>query len=358
MRSFGRTIFVLSFTRTIRTMHRTCRGLLTIALVLVGVDVSRGGEPGVGEGRKRSLAAIERGVALIEKGARSYPTHRKCFACHHQTLPLLALNEARASEARVDAGLPASLVEFTTGSFRRQIDDLVAGENIEGQGLTVGYGIWALRLGEAKPDDLTAAMAAYLLKTQLEDGHWELHAIRPPGEESLVMCTVLAASGLAHYAGEAEGEKSAAAVEKARAWLAAAKIESHEDCVARLWSMQLLGGSDEDRAASRQAVLDTQREDGGWGQTAEMESDAYATGSALYVLLDTGPSATDSKIGRAVEYLLKTQLEDGSWHVKSRAKPVQAFFDNGDPHGKDQFISISATCWSVAALSRAIRGEE
>jgi N-acyl-D-amino-acid deacylase len=86
-----------------------------------------------------------------------------------------------------------------------------------------------------------------------------------------------------------------------------------------------------------------------------LESDAYATGTALYVLLDTGSAAADEKIQRGIQYLLKTQLEDGSWHVKTRAKPVQVFFDNGDPHGKDQFISIPATGWSIAALSRAVR---
>ena len=28
------------------------------------------------------------------------------------------------------------------------------------------------------------------------------------------------------------------------------------------------------------------------------------------------------------------------------------FFDNGDPYGKNQFISISATSWATAALAR------
>src|SRR5262249_38804403 len=30
------------------------------------------------------------------------------------------------------------------------------------------------------------------------------------------------------------------------------------------------------------------------------------------------------------------------------------FFDNGDPHGKHQFISTPATCWAVVALAGAL----
>jgi N-acyl-D-amino-acid deacylase len=37
---------------------------------------------------------------------------------------------------------------------------------------------------------------------------------------------------------------------------------------------------------------------------------------------------------------------------------VQVFFDNGDPHGKHQFISVAATCWAVAALAAALEPEE
>jgi N-acyl-D-amino-acid deacylase len=307
------------------------------------------------EDRATILSAVERGVAVVEKAGRNYPTHRKCFACHHQTLPLLAIGEAHAAGAKTDAALPTALTDFTTTSFRGKIDDLRAGENIGGKGLTVGYGLSTLRLGNIRPDDLTDAMVAYLLKTQEEDGHWDLHAIRPPAEESLVMCTVLAAGGVKHFAGDAQRESAAAAIEKARVWLASTRVESHEDRVARLWGVKLLGGKDEELEQPCEALLATQREDGGWGQTAEMESDAYATGTALYVLLDTGVSAAEPNIQRGLQYLLKTQLEDGSWHVKTRAKPVQVFFDNGDPHGKDQFISIPATGWSVAALARAIR---
>ena len=53
---------------------------------------------------------------------------------------------------------------------------------------------------------------------------------------------------------------------------------------------------------------------------------------------------------RGVRYLLATQRADGSWYVATRAVPVQAYFDTGFPHGRDQFISAAATNWAVQAL--------
>jgi hypothetical protein len=56
-----------------------------------------------------------------------------------------------------------------------------------------------------------------------------------------------------------------------------------------------------------------------------------------------------------VAFLLRTQLEDGSWFVRSRAIPVQPYFDSGFPHGRDQFISAAATNWATMALMLAAR---
>ena len=54
-----------------------------------------------------------------------------------------------------------------------------------------------------------------------------------------------------------------------------------------------------------------------------------------------------------MQYLLKTQRDDGGWVVETHSPPVQKFFDNGDPGGKSQFISFPATAWAVMALLEA-----
>jgi len=99
--------------------------------------------------------------------------------------------------------------------------------------------------------------------------------------------------------------------------------------------------------AAAKELLDTRRPDGGWSQTADLESDAYATASVLAALPELDP--------RGVDWLIQAQKPDGSWHVKSRSKPFQPHFESGFPHGKDQFISAHASSWAVIALAAAAR---
>jgi hypothetical protein len=55
--------------------------------------------------------------------------------------------------------------------------------------------------------------------------------------------------------------------------------------------------------------------------------------------------------------MLQTQLEDGSWHVKTRSIPIMPYFESDFPHGVDQFISASGTNWAVMALAPAAGGK-
>ncbi len=107
------------------------------------------------------------------------------------------------------------------------------------------------------------------------------------------------------------------------------------------------------------ALLALQRSDGGWSQLASLTSDAYATGQALVALKEAGGlPITDSAIKRGTAFLMKTQLEDGSWYVKSRAIPFQPYFESGFPHGHDQWISAAATNWATMALALSLAPEK
>ena len=66
-----------------------------------------------------------------------------------------------------------------------------------------------------------------------------------------------------------------------------------------------------------------------------------------------GLPVSDPSYQRGVQYLLNTQLEDGSWHVRTRAAGFQPYFDNGFPHGVDQWISAAGTSLATIALTLA-----
>ena len=100
-------------------------------------------------------------------------------------------------------------------------------------------------------------------------------------------------------------------------------------------------------------VLAVQRSDGGWADLASMESTAYATGKALVALQTAGLPASDAAYQRGVRFLMSTQLLDGSWYVRTRAAGQQPYFENGFPHGVDQWISAAATSWATMALTLA-----
>jgi hypothetical protein len=55
-----------------------------------------------------------------------------------------------------------------------------------------------------------------------------------------------------------------------------------------------------------------------------------------------------------VKLLLKTQQEDGSWFVRTRALAFQPWFDAGFPHGHDQWVSAAGTNWATMALALAL----
>jgi N-acyl-D-amino-acid deacylase len=133
--------------------------------------------------------------------------------------------------------------------------------------------------------------------------------------------------------------------------MVSAAAKDQEDKVFRLWALFLMTEKSKEFSAAREAVLAGQQADGGWAQTEDMKSDAYATGQTLFILREVGFDSSNPAFQRGLQFLLRTQCDDGSWFVKTRSRPIQTYFDNGDPHGKDQFISTPATAWATAALA-------
>ncbi|CAN5269306.1 hypothetical protein BH23VER1_BH23VER1_13100 [soil metagenome] len=295
--------------------------------------------------------AIDGGLKIVQKAALNYSENRSCFSCHHQTLPMLAMVEARAFGVEIDTVLLDEQATYTHDFYKDRTENVAAGKGVGGQSLTVAYSLWALEIAGRNSDAVTDALKSYLVTNQKEDGRWQVPAgHRPPLGESNAMATFLAAYYMGEFSSSEENPEVAEAIEQSMDWIAQSDPKSQEDLNAKLWAASETGA--EATEELRHAIFAVQKRDGGWAQVPTMQSDAYATGQTLYILDETGTPNDHPAVVRGVTFLLDTQKEDGSWFVETRAEPVQKFFDNGDPHGKHQFICIPATSWAVAALGR------
>jgi N-acyl-D-amino-acid deacylase len=225
------------------------------------------------------------------------------------------------------------------------------GKGQGGQAVTAGYAMWALAAGGQAADETTAAVTSYLLQDQKEAGRWSHPGTRPPSSGSDFTTTAVALRALTAYGTAEQQPEIESRIATVREWLVKTEPRDTEDRVFRLQALRSAGCGDDVIEQAVATLLGKQRDDGGWAQLDEMESDAYATGSVAVALLQTGKVAIDNEqLQRGLKFLLDAQLDDGSWHVVTRAKPFQTYYESGFPHEKDQFISIAASSWATLAL--------
>lgn len=331
-------------------------------LVVIAVAVTGSVSP-VHADEQPALAAIRTAISkslpLLEKGAKgSMEARKQCFTCHNQGLPIMALTLARTRGFDIDDEHIQAQLEFTREFLARNQEDYKAGKGQGGQIDTAGFAMWMLENCGHKPDELTAAVSEYFLLFQKDRDYWRPQSRRPPTEQSYFTSTYVALRGLRTYGTPEQKDRIALRTEQVLKWMLETKPVDTEDHVFRLRGLHLAGAP---AVAIQQAVEDLlklQRDDGGWAQLADASSDVYATGTALAALHQSGSLATESAAyQKGLKYLLSTQCEDGSWHVVTRSKPIQVYYESGYPHEKDQFISIAAASWATVALTLSVSPE-
>src|SRR5262249_19219683 len=163
--------------------------------------------PAVPSDQVRTVAT--RSLSLLQKSAAEYTVHRQCFSCHHQALPVLALNTARPRGFPVsEEGLQKQL-RHTADFLAKNRDNYQQGRGQGGQADTAGYALLALELGDWKPDATTAAVAEYLLLRDKDSDHWQTTSRRPPSEASPFTTTYLALRGLRKFGTPEQRERIA-----------------------------------------------------------------------------------------------------------------------------------------------------
>lgn len=300
-------------------------------------------------------SAVQRSLPLLQRADATFFQKSGCVSCHHNSLTAMTIGMARRHGLVVDDAIAREQLQgigrYLDGWRERTLQDSA----IPGEVDTVGYLLLGLAAEKYPPDTTTDALARLIKSRQNADGGWRASANRPPLESSPIQVTATAMRALQVYGMQARRGEYEAAIERAAKWLKEARPASTEDRAFQLLGLRWAGADGEATKPLVRDLLAEQRPDGGWGQLATLPSDAYATGQALVALHESGVDASAPEYQAGCRFLMNSQLEDGSWHVRSRALAFQPYFESGFPHGHDQWISAAATNWSAMALIPAAK---
>jgi len=305
----------------------------------------------------RIRQAAAKAVAVVQNSQKTWFAKQSCYSCHQQVLPALAFREARRHGIPLDEKAAHADAASAFG-FYSNLDRAVQYTHIIDPALDDGWGLLAAGAAGLKPNLVTAVYARHLAERQEPDGHWETGDERPPQSYSPFTATALAVAAIQQFGHETRKADTQARVARARAWLLARAPRNTEERVFQIFGLCVSG--DQTIAPKLAAELKaTQHPDGGWNSRSGLPSDAYSTAEALWALHDeAGLPTSDTAFRRGIDFLLRTQAADGTWHVHSRLRPPAPvsppYFETGHPYGHDQFISAMAESWAVIALAQML----
>jgi squalene-hopene/tetraprenyl-beta-curcumene cyclase len=294
---------------------------------------------------------ISRGLAFLAKDNLAWKEKRRCAECHHAPFTIWALSEGKKRGHAVDEKALADLTSWVLS--KDHLAKLVAKPPKREQ-VELNEAPLLLALGveaggaTATPDGLKKLLSS-VLADQDKDGSWKLsYEFRPIGSSPEVL-TTLALLALSAPNAPDMGEEGKTARERGLEWLRNARRDEELQAAAlRLILWRRLGLPAREWEPLVKKLRGAQNSDGGFSQVPKAKSDAYATGQALYALAEAGVTPADEAVRKAQSFLAKTQREDGSWPMVSRA-----IMRDGKPPKNLEPITHAGSAWAVMGLVRS-----
>jgi squalene-hopene/tetraprenyl-beta-curcumene cyclase len=329
---------------------------------LVLAVVALTGEPADGSDAAAARQAVEKSLAYLQAEGLRWKEEKKCASCHHVPFMLWAMSEAGRAGFAVDAEVLDSTIAWTLAEDNAaKVFPDPADTRPEANRLALATVYLALGLQASTEESPGLAAGRERLASHIEskpeaDGSWVVAKGRPPLIDSPEVTTLLILNALRNRsappggAGEAGADATSQAYERALEFLGRTSPGDGNQALAlRLALFARRAGDDQASAASLAAQLAArQNPDGGWSQTADMASDAFATGQSLYALAAAGGSDREA-IGRGVRFLVSTQAADGSWPMTSR--PIEP---EGKGAGNLAPITYAGTAWAAIGILRSL----
>ncbi len=300
---------------------------------------------------KESIPQLEATALESKKSFVSHASKQNCVSCHQQYLPMTATAFARHAGTPLNQTAEEQILTMVKGDTAG-LGELTAQSTFHPEPAhSYGYALFALASQDQPPDPQIDLIVHHLLVIQDKDGQWHNNMPRPPIQTSDVAPTALAIKALSSYGFPAQHKETEQRIARARNWLLKVRPVNTEERAYQLLGLAWAGETSRSLQKLANSLLQEQRPDGGWAQLPKLDTDAYATGSTLFALHLAGVQVTAPEFRKGLEYLVKTQLEDGTWHVARRAFPFQPTMRSGFPHSRDSWISAGGTSWAVIALS-------
>lgn len=307
--------------------------------------------------------AIKLSLKYLRTQSADWLSTRKCAACHHVALPLWAMNEAERQGYAIDKEFVVQTFENTLGSREKMIaagllpEPGAKPDTRPGLNMGTVFMAFAARslptLSEGQKQSLQS-IPAEIIKKQESDGSWKSIDDRIPIHEGPRIDTSWCTLVLANETELDAPREQRASLTKGTAWLSlkGPTVTHQEKVFAAILTMR-----SDNSPAKTQPLVDElfalQQPDGGWRQSPEMASDAYATGQSLYVLSLAGLTAERPPIKRAIDFLVARQNPDGSWPMISRPKPGAG----GKPAKLLTPITCTAGSWATIGIARFVSNE-
>ena len=335
--------------------HTACAGALTKRA------------PGAMDRRRTPEEAVQASLKLVQHSIGQFNKRTGCISCHHEGLGRMATGTALDHGFALDPEVNRPQMARLTGAVdslgplhARALNDpevmkTVPLIEIDEVSTTDTWLLGGLAAHKQPPTEAAGAMAMVLARQQSPDGNWHFALPRVPMQSSFFTFTALSIKNMRDYAPQSFSAEVTDRIARAKAWLLKSPTMNSEDRTFRLLGLKWAGATEQETMKAAEELKADQRPDGGWSQVPALQSDAYATGEALYALhAAAAMPVADPIYARGVQFLLRTQDEDGSWFVNKRALPLNNYFDGGFPHGVSQYSSFNGTCWAMIALLQTI----
>jgi hypothetical protein len=281
-----------------------------------------------------------------------------CHSCHNQGLGAVAFALAKENGFPVSDVIINEALDSTCNYWKESAKVQTLPENDDPVAIIMSgnYDLWALSANRYKGSKTIELLARNIMRKQMYDGSWVSPGQRPPLEYYSFSATALAVKNIQAYVPSILQDEVKQRVENARTWLSNTIPEANEEKAFQLLGLTWAHADKKVIAQKAKKLLAAQHGDGGWSQLDSLQSDAYATGQSLYSLNQSGQLGTNATAyQKGIDFLLSTQLDDGSWHVKTRSVPFVPYVYSGFPHGDDQFISAAGSNWAIMALIPAAK---